>query len=81
MLTVPSAVALAGQLRPLRSEPAFANISSALALTASGTWLVVSLLFGARLCSEFDFRPLLTLPLSFRRLFAVRCAAGLSGRA
>jgi hypothetical protein len=43
-------------------------------------WLVAGWLFGARMSFDFDFRRLLILPISFRRLFLLRAVASLGGR-
>lgn len=80
LVMIPAAAVLGRALAGVPSPGVRENVAMSIALTSTGTWLVAGCLFGARLSLDFDFRRLLVLPISFRRLFAVRVVAGLGGR-
>jgi hypothetical protein len=79
-LTVTPSVGLAGALSTNPDALLRQNVVTTLALTMTMAWLVAGWLFGARLSFDFDFRRLLILPISFRRLFLLRAVASLGGR-
>jgi hypothetical protein len=79
-LTVPPSIVLGRALSTIPNAAVAQNVVTAVALAMTMAWLLAGWLFGARLSFDFDFRRLLILPISFRRLFLLRAVASLGGR-